>query len=324
MNVVVFTQGLSPIVEPIFDKHGIQAVVESGPRGCLETMRQTRLAEFCRRHSIPYYWLTKPTRDGLVAFLKSLPSTPLDVAAVYSMSQLLPADVLDLFPRGVINAHPSKLPAYRGPNPYFWTFYDGCSETALTIHYLDSGEDTGDIILQVPICVKENDAEKRIETVNLRDKVQTLLGATMLKALDMVERNVAPRQVQPKVSPTVRARNITSENVAEVLAALRLPLDQASFFFQNVLGALPLRQFGIRRLSGDWCVKAVVQMDDDKGGLNDPAAWFVNRGVLPDRIYWRWRGFALARPDGWIVLAPRINLLKFLIKLVRDWMRLSR
>ena len=301
MNIVVFTQGISPIVEPILQRYGISAIVESGPRGSSESIGHTRLSTFCEINNIPYYWLTKPTRAGLLSFLKKF---ELDVATVYSMSQLLPSEVLDLFPRGVINAHPSKLPAYRGPNPYFWTFYDGCSETALTIHYLDPGEDTGDVILQVPITVQGEDAIRRIESVDLRSKVHAILGTTMLKALDMIEKGVVPRLVQPKASSTTRACNITSENVGEVLSSLKLPLNQAAFFFQNTLGMLPLRQFGFRRMSGDWRVSRYVYESTN------------NR--VPDKIYLTLHGFALARPEGWIVLRPRIGYVKFVLKLFRD------
>lgn len=317
MNIVVFTQGISPIVEPILQRYGISAIVESGPRGSSESVGHTRLSTFCEARKIPYYWLTKTTRAGLLSFLKRF---DLDIAAVYSMSQLLPSEVLDLFPRGVINAHPSKLPAYRGPNPYFWTFYDGCRETALTIHYLDPGEDTGDVILQVPIMVQGEDSESRIELVDLRGKVHAILGMTMLKALEMIEKGVAPRLVQPKASPSARARNITLENVADVLSALKLPLERAAFFFQNTLDSLPLLQFGFRRMSGDWRVRAVSPTVKNVGECVSES-WFLENGLLPDRIYWTRRGFAIARPDGWILLAPRINLAKFVLKLMRDWIR---
>lgn len=311
MNIVVFTQGVSPIVEPILEKYGITAIVESGPRGSEDSVGRTRLSEFCKKRKIPYYWLTKPTRSGLIHFLKQY---ELDVAAVYSMSQLLPSEVLNLFPRGVINAHPSKLPAYRGPNPYFWTFYDGCYETALTIHYLDSGEDTGDIILQEPVSLIDPSNCKVAQTVDLRARVHEILAPTMLKALEKVDTGSASRVVQPKASPTVRARNITSENVAEILSDLPLPLNAAAMFFQNTLGMLPLRQFGFRRLSGDWCVKGVCPHKIRE------SFWKNNS----DRIRLSRYGFAIPRPDGWVILKPRIGFLKFVLKLLRDRVRLEK
>ena len=49
---------------------------------------------------------------------------------------------------GFINVHPSMLPKYRGGNPYSRVIMNGESETGVTIHFMDEGFDTGDIIAQ--------------------------------------------------------------------------------------------------------------------------------------------------------------------------------
>ncbi len=307
VDVVIFTQGVSPIVEPILERFHVLGIVESAPRGSFEKVGRTKLTEFCRNRELPYFWLSKATRDDLVPFLTGLGK--LDIGTVYSMSQLLPQAVLDLFPRGVLNCHPSKLPAYRGPNPYFWTFYDGCKETALTVHYLDAGEDTGDIVLQRNISIEYDVVG--YDKSRLEENVKELLGPTIINALELVREENVQRIAQPERSPTVRACNITLDNVCDVLKGLGLPLEMAGCFFANTLGTLPLRQFGLRRVSGDWKVKKVV-----------PSTNAAEIDV--DRIQLTRHGFAIARPDGWIVLRPRINILKFLAKLVRDWLRQFR
>ncbi len=304
LKVVIFTQGVSPIVEPILGKYRVLGIVESAPRGSVETVGQTRLTEFCQRRKVPYFWLSKATHEALVPFLLGLGT--LDIGVVYSMSQLLPQAVLDLFPRGVLNCHPSKLPAYRGPNPYFWAFYDGCAETALTVHYLDAGEDTGDVVLQRNIPIEYDVAG--YERSGLEENVKGLLGPTILDALELVHEGKTQRCAQSETSPTARARNVTPENVREILKGLNLPLEMAGCFFANTLGMLPLRQFGMRRLSGDWKVKRVVPCK-------------MSHECDVDRIQLTRYGFAIARPDGWIVLTPRINTLRFMLKLIRDWMR---
>ena len=49
---------------------------------------------------------------------------------------------------GVINIHPSLLPYYRGPVPTAWAIINNEKEFGITIHQVDSGIDTGDILVQ--------------------------------------------------------------------------------------------------------------------------------------------------------------------------------
>ena len=301
MKITVFTQGISPIVEPILNKYGIQEVVESGPRGASgKPAKPTRLEAFCVERQIPYFWLVKNTRKDLVDFLRQRKP---ELGVVYSMSQLLPEEVLNLFPRGIINAHPSLLPAYRGPNPYFRMFYDGATETGITIHYLDKGEDTGDIILQEKIPIV------RSANFDLYGLVKSRLGPLMLSALEQIEEGTVKRTQQPIMSPTSRAANVTVDTVEELLSNLTLNLDDAAFFYRNTLRLLPLLQFGIRRQAGDWTVKRIIP-DAQLLESKDVREW--------SRIYLTRHGFAVPHRDGWIVLKIRTTCLKFWMKVVRD------
>jgi methionyl-tRNA formyltransferase len=62
-------------------------------------------------------------------------------------------DLIDLPRLGCINIHTAPLPKYKGMLPSFWQIYHGEKEAGITIHRIDSGVDTGDIIAQgyVPI-----------------------------------------------------------------------------------------------------------------------------------------------------------------------------
>ncbi len=65
----------------------------------------------------------------------------------YGYRYVLKKEILDLFPNRAINLHISYLPYNRGSDPNFWSFIDGTPK-GVTIHYLDEGVDTGDIIVQ--------------------------------------------------------------------------------------------------------------------------------------------------------------------------------
>lgn len=67
---------------------------------------------------------------------------------VASYPHLFKEALLSVAPQGCLNVHPSPLPMYRGPNPLFWMFKEGAKEAGVTVHYLDKGIDTGDIVCQ--------------------------------------------------------------------------------------------------------------------------------------------------------------------------------
>ncbi len=71
-----------------------------------------------------------------------------DLILVTGFPRLLPPEVLALPRLGCVNAHPALLPAYRGPDPMFWQFYNGEPELGLTLHRMDGSFDTGAILAQ--------------------------------------------------------------------------------------------------------------------------------------------------------------------------------
>ncbi|MGB3715122.1 MAG: formyltransferase family protein [Candidatus Promineifilaceae bacterium] len=72
-----------------------------------------------------------------------------DIACVACFPLRLPANILDSVEHGFINFHPSMLPFHRGPAPLFWIFRSANQEASgVTVHLVDEGLDTGDIVLQ--------------------------------------------------------------------------------------------------------------------------------------------------------------------------------
>jgi methionyl-tRNA formyltransferase len=145
-----------------------------------------------------------------------------DIIVVFSMSQLLPRKVFDLPAYGALNLHPSFLPEYRGPNPEFWQYYFQDLSPGITVHYIDSKEDTGDIVhqtrLAIPLGIKSPDWVNRL----VRDIGVPLL----LRSLDEIEAGVAARIAQPELSPTIRARILTPEEHSSIVDWESWPIDR--------------------------------------------------------------------------------------------------
>lgn len=65
--------------------------------------------------------------------------------------KIIPNDILDIFPGGIINLHPSLLPKYRGPAPVEAPILNGDPETGLSLMRLSEGMDEGAIYHQVAV-----------------------------------------------------------------------------------------------------------------------------------------------------------------------------
>lgn len=70
-----------------------------------------------------------------------------DFIVSYGHREIISKDIVDLFPRRAINLHTSFLPWNRGASPNFWSFFRHTPK-GVTIHLMDEGIDTGDIIVQ--------------------------------------------------------------------------------------------------------------------------------------------------------------------------------
>lgn len=77
-----------------------------------------------------------------------------DLVVSYSYRHLLRKDVLSLLPNRFINLHVSYLPYNRGADPNIWSFLDNTPK-GVTIHLIDEGLDTGEIIAQKVVEIDE-------------------------------------------------------------------------------------------------------------------------------------------------------------------------
>lgn len=82
-----------------------------------------------------------------------------DFIISYRYRHILKKDILNLFPNKVINIHISLLPYNKGADPNLWSFLENTPK-GVTIHYLDEGIDTGDIIIQQEVNFSDNETLK--------------------------------------------------------------------------------------------------------------------------------------------------------------------
>lgn len=76
-----------------------------------------------------------------------IPNNKVSFLISYGYRHIIRKNILDQLPNRAINLHISLLPWNKGADPNLWSFVDGTPK-GVTIHYLDPGIDTGDIIVQ--------------------------------------------------------------------------------------------------------------------------------------------------------------------------------
>lgn len=79
-----------------------------------------------------------------------------DIAISVNWIGLISQDIINCFPNGILNCHAGDLPRYRGNAVANWAIINGEREIVLSIHKMDSGLDTGDIVLQKRFSIDEN------------------------------------------------------------------------------------------------------------------------------------------------------------------------
>jgi methionyl-tRNA formyltransferase len=78
--------------------------------------------------------------------------------------KIFPKKLINLPNLGCINIHPSALPYYRGPVPTAWAIENGETQFGITIHYMDEGIDTGDILIQEKHAINDDETGYELYT----------------------------------------------------------------------------------------------------------------------------------------------------------------
>jgi len=111
-----------------------------------------------------------------------------DVIVVAAYGKILPASVLNLPLRGVLNIHPSLLPQFRGASPVASAILAGNQFTGVSVMLLDEGMDTGPVLARAQVSISPLDT-----TGSMTDKLARV-GANLL--LD-----VMPRWIKGEIAP---------------------------------------------------------------------------------------------------------------------------
>ena len=148
----------------------------------------TPVKEYAITQNIPVFQPESCRDEAVLGELRALEP---DVIVVAAYGKLLPQALLDIPKTAIINVHSSLLPQYRGAAPINWAVLNGDEETGVTIQYMASELDAGDILL-----AKKTAIDPQEDAGQLYDRLAELGGEAASEALALLERGAAPRTPQ--------------------------------------------------------------------------------------------------------------------------------
>ena len=113
------------------------------------------LKNYCEKYNIDYL---KHKNINSKEFLEKIKQYNCDLFVSMSFNQIFKKEIINIPRLKAINCHAGKLPFYRGRNVLNWVLINDEKEFGITVHYIDEGIDTGDIIMQriYPIIDEDN------------------------------------------------------------------------------------------------------------------------------------------------------------------------
>ena len=143
------------------------------------------ILEIAREFGIPDVFLppgkfrTKMEPEVEEKLVRLLHAAGVELVVLAGFMRVLKPIMLEAFPRRIINLHPSLLPKFPGREAWAQALAAGEKVTGCTVHYVDAGVDSGEIIAQREVPILPNDTPARLhERIQLaeRDLFPAVIG----------------------------------------------------------------------------------------------------------------------------------------------------
>jgi methionyl-tRNA formyltransferase len=137
----------------------------------------------------------------------------------------------------IFNIHFSLLPKYKGVYPAIWPILNGETESGVTLHYIDSGIDTGDIIDQIAIAINEDDTARDLyyKCIDAAAELYKKQIKNLLSGNYFVKK-------QPKTNSIYYSKNSID------FANIKFDLNQTAWQIHNQLRGMNFREFQLPQL----------------------------------------------------------------------------
>ncbi|MCD6112246.1 MAG: phosphoribosylglycinamide formyltransferase [Bacteroidales bacterium] len=165
INIAIFASGNGSNAENIInffkDNNNVEIKI------ILTNNEYAYVIERAKRLNIPCFIFNKTELKNSNIVLNKLKEYDIDFIVLAGFLLKIPENILNVFPKKIINIHPALLPKYGGKGMYGKKVHDaviasGDEYSGITIHYVNKNYDEGDIIFQKKCEVKNNDTPETL------------------------------------------------------------------------------------------------------------------------------------------------------------------
>ena len=151
-------QGLERAITPTFE-----GLISGGYEICAlilpseNTKKPLRIAEVAATHGVPVFYMRNSTE-----ILDLVREKSPDVGVLASFGKIIPQSVIEAFPLGILNIHPSLLPKYRGTTPIESAILNGDEKTGVSVMQLVREMDAGPVFAQEEVRLSGTETKQEL------------------------------------------------------------------------------------------------------------------------------------------------------------------
>ncbi|MBP3543812.1 MAG: phosphoribosylglycinamide formyltransferase, partial [Lachnospiraceae bacterium] len=172
LKICVCVSGGGTNLQAIIDAIANGTITNTQIVGVISNNKNAYALERAKQHNIPAICISPKQYESREAFnealLETLRKTEADLVVLAGCLVVIPESIIREYKGRMINIHPSLIPSFCGTGYYGLKVHEealkrGVKVTGATVHYVDEGTDTGPIILQKAVEVKEGDTPKILQ-----------------------------------------------------------------------------------------------------------------------------------------------------------------
>ena len=172
LKIAVLVSGGGTNLQAIIDETDKGTVTNTEIAAVISNNKNAYALERARQHNIPAVCVSPKdygTREEFnKELLKKIQSFDVDLVVLAGCLVVIPKIMVEAYPNRIINIHPSLIPSFCGTGYYGLKVHEAALErgvkvTGATVHFVDDGTDTGPIILQKAVEIKQGDTPEILQ-----------------------------------------------------------------------------------------------------------------------------------------------------------------
>lgn len=172
LKLVVLVSGGGTNLQAIIDRIADGTVANARIEAVISNNKNAYALERAKNNGIPAVCVSPKDYASRAEFnealLAKIQTFEPDLIVLAGCLVVIPEIMVDAYPNQIINIHPALIPSFCGTGYYGLKVHEGVLErgvkvTGATVHFVDKGTDTGPIILQKAVEVKQGDTPKILQ-----------------------------------------------------------------------------------------------------------------------------------------------------------------